>query len=48
VLIDRAGWHVADEVKIPANITLIYLPPPAAFRWLCQQNLGRLRLTVQS
>jgi transposase len=27
VLIDRAGWHIADEVRVPSNITLIYLPP---------------------
>ena len=27
LLLDRAGWHVASELVIPQNITLVHLPP---------------------
>ena len=27
MLLDRAGWHVAGALRIPANITLVHLPP---------------------
>ena len=27
MILDRHGWHVADVLKIPANVTLIHLPP---------------------
>ena len=27
VLIDNAGWHVADDLVVPANLTLVPLPP---------------------
>jgi hypothetical protein len=27
VLVDNAGWHVSDEVIVPANLTLVPLPP---------------------
>ena len=27
LLIDNAGWHIAKDLKIPHNITLIPLPP---------------------
>ena len=27
LLLDRAGWHITDKLKVPANITLILLPP---------------------
>lgn len=27
VLLDQAGWHLADDLPIPANITLLPLPP---------------------
>ena len=27
VLLDRAGWHVSAKLKVPANITLLPLPP---------------------
>ena len=26
VLMDRAGWHVAHELEIPANLTPLFLP----------------------
>ena len=29
VLIDRAGWHVARELAVPANFTPLFLPPYA-------------------
>jgi len=29
VLIDRAGWHMANDLEVPENITLIPLPPYA-------------------
>ena len=27
LLLDRAGWHLSGEVTVPANITLLPLPP---------------------
>jgi transposase len=27
LVLDRAGWHVAKNLKVPHNITLLYLPP---------------------
>jgi DDE superfamily endonuclease len=27
VLLDRAGWHVSTKLAVPANITLVPLPP---------------------
>ena len=27
VILDRAGWHTAKELTIPANITPVLLPP---------------------
>ena len=27
LLMDRAGWHTTGELKIPDNITLLFLPP---------------------
>jgi transposase len=27
LVMDQAGWHKAKGLKIPANITIIYLPP---------------------
>jgi hypothetical protein len=27
VLMDKAGWHIADELVIPANVTPVFLPP---------------------
>ena len=29
LLLDGAGWHIAAEVAVPANISLIFLPPYA-------------------
>jgi transposase len=29
VLLDQAGWHVAKDLVIPGNITLMPLPPRA-------------------
>jgi hypothetical protein len=26
-VLDRAGWHVSDDLTVPANLTLIHLPP---------------------
>jgi transposase len=26
LILDQAGWHVSDKLKIPANITLMPLP----------------------
>lgn len=26
LILDRAGWHTTDKLKLPANITLILLP----------------------
>lgn len=27
LVLDRAGWHVAKALRVPANVTLLYLPP---------------------
>ncbi len=27
LLMDRAGWHISGDLKIPDNITLLLLPP---------------------
>ena len=27
VLMDRAGWHSTDRLKVPKNLTIILLPP---------------------
>ena len=27
VVLDNAGWHVAKSLKIPPNLTLLFLPP---------------------
>jgi len=27
MILDRAGWHVSKDLVVPANLTLIYLPP---------------------
>jgi transposase len=27
MVLDRAGWHVAKALKVPANVTLVHLPP---------------------
>src|SRR5438067_10357783 len=24
---DQAGWHIAEALRLPDNVTLIYLPP---------------------
>jgi transposase len=29
VALDRAGWHVARALRVPANVTLVRLPPYA-------------------
>ena len=30
LLVDQAGWHVSERLVIPANITIVPLPAPAA------------------
>jgi transposase len=27
VIVDGAGWHVAEALRVPDNITLLFLPP---------------------
>jgi transposase len=27
VILDRAGWHVAHDLDVPQNISLLFLPP---------------------
>ena len=29
VILDQAGWHMSDKLAVPANITLLPLPPRA-------------------
>lgn len=26
LILDRAGWHISDDLNVPKNITLIWLP----------------------
>lgn len=39
IVMDRAGWHLAGELSVPANVRLIFLPPyspelnPAEHLW---------------
>jgi transposase len=27
VLMDKAGWHTASELRVPENLSLVFLPP---------------------
>ncbi|MCA1371315.1 transposase [Bradyrhizobium sp. BRP14] len=27
LILDQAGWHVTPRLKVPDNITLMFLPP---------------------
>lgn len=27
LILDRAGWHVSKDLRVPANVTLLHLPP---------------------
>jgi hypothetical protein len=27
VLMDKAGWHTASELRVPKNLSLVFLPP---------------------
>ena len=27
LMLDQAGWHLSKALQVPANITLLYLPP---------------------
>lgn len=27
IVLDRAGWHVSEDLVVPANLTLVHLPP---------------------
>src|SRR4029453_16477523 len=27
LVLDRAGWHLSDDLVVPANVTLVPLPP---------------------
>lgn len=27
VVMDRAGWHTKLDIKVPSNISILYLPP---------------------
>ena len=48
LVLDRAGWHVAKRLRIPENITLLYLPPYSPelnpmerlWWWMKQHNLS--------
>jgi hypothetical protein len=28
-VLDRAGWHVSADLRVPVNLTLVHLPPHA-------------------
>ena len=44
VILDQAGWHTTGKLKVPANITLVPLPP-ASPELNAQENIWRLRPT---
>ena len=27
LILDRAGWHISESLSVPANLTLVHLPP---------------------
>ena len=29
LLLDGAGWHIAEDITVPTNVSLIFLPPYA-------------------
>ncbi len=29
LMLDQAGWHMSQNLKVPSNITLMHLPPRA-------------------
>jgi transposase len=38
VILDQAGWHTSAKLKVPANITLVPLPP-ASPQLNAQENI---------
>ena len=48
LVIDNAGWHIANDLKVPANITLVPLPPyspelnpmECVWRWIKDRYLS--------
>ena len=51
LLLDGAGWHVANDITVPANVSMIFLPPyapqlnPVERTWLClRERFLSLRL----
>ena len=44
LLVDQAGWHMSDKLKLPPNVTLLPLPPkcpelnPIENVWLMRDN----------
>ena len=48
VILDQAGWHTTGKLKVPANITLVPLPP-ASPEFNAQENIWQyLRQTYLS
>jgi len=49
VLMDKAGWHIAGDLVVPANLSLVFLPPyspelnPIERLWLYLRDPPRLR-----
>jgi transposase len=27
LVLDNVGWHISQQLKVPTNITLLFLPP---------------------
>lgn len=48
LVLDGAGWHKANDLKVPANLTLLFLPPYApelmpmerVWAWMRQHDLS--------
>src|SRR3954447_21142887 len=36
LMLDQAGWHLSDKLVVPANITLLPLPPKGEIKWSSQ------------
>ena len=50
VLMDKAGWHTASELRVPENLSLVFLPPyspelnPIERLWLRPADPSRMSL----
>ena len=56
LVLDGAGWHVAGDLKVPASMTLLFLPPYApelipmerVWSWMRQHDLSNRVFTDEA